>query len=221
MLDLSQITVVCFDGRGLDAGWVRHYENVFRYVNTFFQFKTIKFFTCSDHRFTGVEQVAIPPSSLPQYNAWCQREIGEAFDTDHVMVIQWDGFPLNPELWDPAFLDCDYIGSPWPTAIRWKPTPGLQVGNGGFSLRTRKLYDVLSRYPVSQQNEDTYISCTLRPQLEAAGIRFAPLDVAKRFGVEHMFNRTDGIRKSFGFHGGQPPWLPIIKNRPRYSEYFQ
>lgn len=221
MLDLSCITAVCFDGQRFDAHRIHHYENVFCYLNTFFRFRAIKFFTCSDHVFSGVEQVRIPQSSLREYNTWCQRGIAETFDTDHVMIFQWDGFPLNPELWEDVFLDCDYIGSPWPTAIHWRPKAGLQVGNGGFSIRTRKFYDTLARYPVSHSNEDTYISCTLRPQLEADGIRFAPLDVAKRFGVEHMFNRTDGIRKSFGFHGGQPAWLPIIKNRPRYAEFFR
>jgi len=29
----------------------------------------------------------------------------------HVLVMQWDGFILHPELWDRAFLDDDYIGA--------------------------------------------------------------------------------------------------------------
>ena len=31
----------------------------------------------------------------------------------YILVVQADGFVLNPFLWDDYFLLCDYIGAPW------------------------------------------------------------------------------------------------------------
>ena len=56
-----------------------------------------------------------------------------------MLLIQWDGYVVNPEAWDPAFLGCDYLGAKW----YWHDD-GMRVGNGGFSLRSRRLLDALA-----------------------------------------------------------------------------
>ena len=48
--------------------------------------------------------------------------------------MQWDGYAVNPGAWDAAFLDCDYLGAKW----SWHKD-AMRVGNGGFSLRSRRL----------------------------------------------------------------------------------
>jgi hypothetical protein len=106
-----------------------------------------------------------------------------AVETSHCLTVQWDGWVINADAWDPGFLDYDYIGAPWP----WH-RPGQQVGNGGFSLRSRRLMNFLAerrgnlpyRYP-----EDDLIGRHYRPFLEAHGFRFAPVEVAARFSFEH------------------------------------
>ena len=40
-------------------------------------------------------------------------------DNDFVMVIQEDGYIVNPNLWDDEFLEYDYIGAPWPIEDSW------------------------------------------------------------------------------------------------------
>jgi Protein of unknown function (DUF5672) len=72
------------------------------------------------------------------------------------------------------------------------------VGNGGFSLRSRKLLLALqSLQPDPSEPEDMAICVTLRPRLEREfGIRFAPLEVAQRFAIEYGPHRP-----AFGFHG--------------------
>ena len=57
---------------------------------------------------------------------------------EYVLIIQSDGYAVNPESWDDKFLDYDYIGAVW----TWHPE-GVQVGNGGFCIRSRKLLDAL------------------------------------------------------------------------------
>lgn len=139
-----------------------------------------------------VEHVLIPDiASVEDYSRFMIRELGDYFSCPHVLVVQWDGFVTDAGRWDPAFLACDYIGAPW---------PGQQpaVGNGGFSLRSRRLVDALQAIdtPVTHP-EDHCICDRYRPQLERDhGIRFAPLDVASRFSWE----ATEPPTLTFGFH---------------------
>lgn len=120
--------------------------------------------------------------------------------TSHYLTVQWDGWVLDANAWTPTFLEYDYIGAPW-----WWHPPGQQVGNGGFSLRSRRLGAFLAdhhwgfpyRYP-----EDDAIGRHYRPRLEAEGFRFAPPELANRFSIEHP-NLSDprvGRVPTFGFH---------------------
>jgi hypothetical protein len=131
------------------------------------------------------------------------HEVPERLTTSHFLTVQWDSWILNPEAWDPLWLQCDYIGAPWP----WHRTD--RVGNGGFSLRSRRLHDHLAhhrlRYPLSHPEDDA-LCRRYRPMLEAEGFRWAPDAVAQRFS----FERGDGSQYRaggaigtfpFGFHG--------------------
>ena len=61
---------------------------------------------------------------LEGYSEFVIRELHKYVDTSHCLLVQWDGYVLNPKSWLPQFLDYDYIGAPW---------NGNVVGNGGFS----------------------------------------------------------------------------------------
>jgi hypothetical protein len=107
-----------------------------------------------------------------------------------VLVVQHDGFIVRPESWDRKFLQYDYIGAPWDNGI---------VGNGGFSLRSKRLLDVLAEMRdllTWPHPEDGALCCTYRDELESRGILFAPTDVARRFSVE-----DEAYQNSFGLHG--------------------
>jgi len=72
------------------------------------------------------------------------------------------------------------------------------VGNGGFSLRSRRLLQALEDpVIVPSHPEDLCICRTYRARLEAQGLRFAPRALARRFAVEDEPLRDD----VFGFHG--------------------
>ena len=114
--------------------------------------------------------------------------------TEHCLVVQWDGFVLDARQWDPGFLDCDFVGAPWPQF-----DDGHDVGNGGFSLRSRRLLEACRDQKFQRQHpEDVAIGRTNRSFLEREhGIRFASRQVAERFA----FERTLPSRPTFGFHG--------------------
>jgi hypothetical protein len=138
--------------------------------------------------------VAIPKlTSLDDYSRFCLKEMGRHIKTAHALVVQWDGYVVDPAMWDKRFRQYDYVGAP---IFRDGRTV---VGNGGFSLRSRKLMRALARLPmVPDVNEDWVISEIMRPVLERDfGIRFAPLALAERFSYEQ---RHPG-KPTFGFHG--------------------
>lgn len=135
-------------------------------------------------------------------------------DTDHAVFVQWDGMATRPDLWTDDFLNYDYIGAPWP----WQPE-GVNVGNGGFSLRSRKLLEVCGRDPAVRLTaeepiaEDNIIGQHCRPYLEARhGMRFAPTELAAQFSYE-----LEVYRESFGFHG---LWNIVNNLSPADVDYF-
>jgi predicted O-linked N-acetylglucosamine transferase (SPINDLY family) len=141
----------------------------------------------------GIDVVQIPPiRSRDEYSEFMLKSLVHHIATDHALVVQWDGFVVNPAAWTDEFLQYDYAGAPWPS--EW----GHQVGNGGFSLRSRRLLRALADPRVRRtQNEDMDICQTYRGLLESEyGIRFAPVALAERFSFEVL--PPNG--RPFGFH---------------------
>jgi hypothetical protein len=154
-----------------------------------------------EERFAGEESPVrvqpIPPlQSRAEYSAFVIRELVQHVTTSHVLIVQWDGWIVDPSAWDAAFLDYDYVGAPW-----GRYNDGMDVGNGGFSLRSRRLMEVLQLAPfapVAEIPEDELIGRVWRPMLEQHhGIRFAPPEIAARFSCERVL--PNGL--TFGFHG--------------------
>lgn len=113
--------------------------------------------------------------------------------TSHALYIQWDGWVTCPAAWQANFLDYDWIGAVWP----WHRTN--RVGNGGFSLRSKRLLQLIndrrSDFPLLRP-EDEALCRIYRPSLEECGLRWADETTARNFAHEHEW--TGG---SFGFHG--------------------
>jgi hypothetical protein len=135
-----------------------------------------------------------PLRSGADYSNFLLSRLAEHIRTDHCLIIQWDGFVVNAKEWDPAFLELDYIGACWPQF-----DDGHDVGNGGFSLRSRRLLEAC-RSPEfgASHPEDVAICRANRALLERQfGIRFADRATAERFSFER--SRAGG--PTFGFHG--------------------
>ncbi|NKI93422.1 DUF5672 family protein [Rhizobacter sp. SG703] len=149
----------------------------------------------------GLRWIEIAPlDGIEVYSDFMIKGLAPHLRTSHLLVVQWDGYVLNPSAWRDEFLSVDYIGAPW----NHIPQP-WKVGNGGFSLRSARLLQALQDPAfVPAHPEDLYICKTQRTALEARGLRFAPLEMAERFAVE------DGALSAgvFGFHG--PYHLPAL-----------
>jgi hypothetical protein len=191
-LHLPQVTLCCVDTREVDlalAAIARCMAQV--------RFARVVFFT--QRRLVtrvpeGVEVVDVDVPSVQAYSEFMLRGLAPHVHTTHALVAQWDGFVRDASCWDPAFLQCDYIGAPW----AGRPA-SRAVGNGGFSLRSRKLLQALQQ-PGMQivHPEDLAICDVNRERLESVhGIRIAPLEVAQRFAYERVLPSAP----TFGFHG--------------------
>lgn len=145
----------------------------------------------------GVEWVDVGPiSSAAEYSSFMLGKLLPLVDTSHVLIAQWDGFVSHADCWEPAFLGVDYLGAPW-----GKARNGHHIGNGGFSLRSRRLLQALQDPVLVAQwhhPEDVCMAQTLRPALEKNhGIVFADLALGQRFAFEN--EQPPG--PTFGFHG--------------------
>lgn len=132
--------------------------------------------------------------SRSEYSRFMLKELHRHISTPFVLCVQWDGYVIDPTGWTDEFLDVDYIGAVWPHA-----RGPCQVGNGGFSLRSRHLLRATADLRVEASIAEDIAICQLgRPMLEAEhGVRFAEPGLARRFSYERELT-TGG---EFGFHG--------------------
>ncbi len=194
MLKLPQVTLACVDTRlprmALDA-MILCLDQV--------QFGDALLFTCPNHGLTdvpdGIRVIELDSiNSIEAYSRFLLKGMGPYLHTSHMLIVQWDGYVLDPTMWRDAYLDVDYIGAVWP-----QYDDAHRVGNGGFSLRSRKLLDALTSDDiVAEHPEDVCIARTNRTLLEQRwGIRFADETLAHAFA----FERDHQTPSSFGFHG--------------------
>lgn len=154
-----------------------------------------------------------------KYAQFCINELTNHIKSDYCLMIQWDGFIIDSSLWTKEFLNYDYIGSPWGFSSDCRN----RIGNGGFSLRSKKFLEVASSILYEPFNYDVYTPLQyydrkIAPEdwflcygkyyyLIDKGIRFPPIELAYKFSVEHpssikSFDREKlETYKSFGFHG--------------------
>lgn len=138
-----------------------------------------------------------PVNGIAEYANIMLKGVAEHVDTGHALYVQWDGMVNDARVWTDDFLKYDYIGAPW-----YQESEGFNVGNGGFSLRSKRLLDacqdpVISLTPEIPVAEDAVIGKVNREYLEKQyHVSFAPTMLAKQFSYELGYYQA-----SFGFHG--------------------
>jgi hypothetical protein len=161
-----------------------------------------------------IKVVKIPTIDFLGYSRFVLNNLHEYVDTEFCLLVQADGFVLNANRWQNKFLEYDYIGAPWPNRLTLVgggndqiiEMPN-QVGNGGFSLRSKKLlletakinFDKLT-FPT--KSEDLIICHFLYEEMLKKGINFPSPQYAARFSIESedaFYGQT--IQTAFGFHG--------------------
>jgi hypothetical protein len=192
MLELPDVTLGCVDTREpAMALWaMRRTMSGIRFGDAVLFTDSSRLSAAPD----GIRLVDVRVETIEAYSQFMLRGLSEHVGTSHLLVVQWDGFATRPQRWQPDFLEWDYIGARWHD----KPTE-RSVGNGGFSLRSRRLLHALLDPAIDISHpEDICICLHNRERLERQhGIRIAPPAAADRFAYE----RLTPMQATFGFHG--------------------
>ena len=138
-----------------------------------------------------------PLKDTLDYSKYITKELPSHINLDYVLIVQWDGYILNKDNWQDSFLDYDYIGAEW-APKHWNYYTSNLMGNGGFSLRSKKLMDMVMNDDTIEikANEDACIGYYYKEYLENKGIKFAPVELARKFSFEEIKRNN-----TFGFHG--------------------
>lgn len=200
MLKLDRVTLICVDCLNYGAA-ISAMKKSMQQV----EFARAVFLTDIDIKVDGIETVIIPKiNSKAQYSKFIIKDLWKCFHTDFCLVIQHDSWVLDASAWDDEFYNFDYIGA------KWTYTDGRNVGNGGFSLRSFELQNILHADDLIEicDPEDAIISRLYRRHLEERwGMKFAPEEIADKFS----FELTPAYQPTFGFHSFfHVPYKPMV-----------
>lgn len=200
MSKLQLPTVTCLIA---DCVSVNRAINVLEHCKSMADFGAVKLLT---HIPTQYEhRIKIKPlNSLIAYSIFMLTKVADYIDTDHVLIVQADGFILNPESFDPAWLELDYIG---PLFVQYD-----KVGSGGFSLRSKKLMKNVSENTPEwdwtqkkakeiQDLQGYYEDGVICLSNRFSQFKIATLEQAANFAMGGNRNPEYYRSNAFGFHG--------------------
>jgi hypothetical protein len=197
-LQLPTVTLMC-----IDCVDVTRAIAVVEHCKTLCDFGAVKVLTSLS---TDYDHIKIMPlNSLVQYSIFMLTECSKYIDTDHVLIVQRDGWILNTNAWENTWLQYDYLA---PVFNQYDI-----VGSGGFSLRSKRLMDTLIEWMPKWDGtpegadeiqsqvgyyEDGVIAFSeeLRKKYN-----YAPIDVANKFAQGGNMNTDNYYEFPFGFHG--------------------
>ena len=140
MLDLTRVTLIAVDNTSRVANTIKAIHTCIEQA----KFGAVKLITSREiiEQYQKelskdniiMEEMVYPINNIVIYSHYFLYDLYRHVDTEFCLTIQDHGFIINPESWTEEFFDYDYIGAAW--------TDGY-VGNGGFTLRSKKLYDAL------------------------------------------------------------------------------
>ncbi len=194
-LQLPQVTLVVLETR------VHELSNlVVLDCLKFADFFDVIIYTDDSQKFhiPGAQYVLVPDwSSKRELLEFACYEMGEKVQSSHLLFVEWDAGIFEPSMWRDDFLQYDYIGAPWAYE------DGFNVGNGGFSLRSKALCNFLKahreQYPIINDNADDTLCRSYRRSIEGGGnFKWAPDNTALDFAFE--CTRRSRTSQHFGFH---------------------
>lgn len=150
---------------------------------------------------SSIDYVPCSVNSITDYNEFILNKLNSFVETSHCLVVQNDGFIINPHLWQDEFLNYDYIGAPWNlNQMRvWGRTN--RIGNGGFSLRSKKLLSYTQNLKNINYSipEDVTNSLIIEKNKE---FKYPSVNIAVKFSLESpQEDFPYDFNNCLGFHG--------------------
>jgi glycosyltransferase involved in cell wall biosynthesis len=188
-LSLKNVTLVAIDCKDINR-LLNAVDESIRHI----EFGSVRVISSIEHPRVTDKIGAI--NSKEAYSEFCIKELHKYIETEYCLVIQYDGYVKNYKSWKNEFLNYDYIGAPWEWLEKRK------VGNGGFSLRSKRIMELSSKI-INEYHPEDYVICEkYADRLEREGIKFAPLEIARQFSIEG-YRADKTYNNQFGFHGTQ------------------
>ena len=194
MLKLPNITLICLTGLYYDVEG--HKKAIAK--------------SCEGIEWGAVKVIC--DNAIDNVDTWNKKiiyDLWQYVDTPYAFLFHADGHVINPELWNPEWLNYDYIGAPWPLptddySYRTPDGEIIRMGNS-VSLRSKlmmtlpTILDLEWKSYYGNTHEDGFLCVHNRKKLEEHGCKFAPLEVAKHFSKEHEIPENVGLT-TFAFH---------------------
>lgn len=144
-----------------------------------------------------------PLNTLVMYSVFCLTKLYKYIKTSHVLIVQRDGFILNPQMFKMEWLELDYIA---PLFVQMDI-----VGSGGFSLRSIKIMkyasELLPKWDGTEGHANQiqsklgyYEDGVLCLDNRFEGFKFATKEQACEFGQGGNRNPEYFRQYPFGFH---------------------
>lgn len=210
---LNEITICCIDtknkidalvalDKSINKLFFKRYIYFTDYIDKDIKLSRFKNISNIDLEIIKIQNI----KNINEYSKFCLVDLNNYIETNFCLLIQHDGYIINPDCWKNEFLNFDYIGAPWPNKEYIN-----RVGNGGFSLRSKKFLEttakIFKEYPnitvknnhPDRLNED-FLACNLYyHEMISSGIKFSDTNTASLFSIEHPIPEIK--QKTFGFHG--------------------
>ena len=195
MLDLSAVTLCCVDTAEPRAGAARAGNASRREIRFARSVLVTDALPAGLPSPAGIDVARIEPlASRDAYSPLRAQGTGARLATPHVLLVQWDGYVVNPQAWETAFLDCDYLGAKWfwftTTACAWA-TAASRCARAACSTRCR-----------------IRASSSSRPRTRRSAASTAPARARVRHPLRHeaaadrfSFEVAYPVGRPFGFHG--------------------
>lgn len=192
MVDLSNVTIQCLCTDDPYGGIIAA-----ELCRRNFKFAGIQLFVAKDPvvKPAGMEFIVVPKlKHKNEASNYAVRVMPQHSKSDFTLMIQNHAYILNPSAWDDAFLQYDYIGAPW----EWVTEEDKRVGNGGFAFKSKLYTDSAVKLLDNLDDchpEDALLCREKKAEMEALGVKFAPLDLARKFSIENAV-----YNKQFAMH---------------------
>lgn len=195
---LPSVTLICIDCVNAQRAIA-----VLEKCQEHFDFGAVKFLTSipCDYKYA----IKIKPlNSLIAYSIFMLTKLHEYIETEMLLLVQRDGFIINPSAWDDNFLKYDYIS---PLFVQYPLT-----GSGGFSLRSKRLMEETARLTpqwdwtqkqadIIQQTQNYYEDGVICLSGKYSKFNIAPPEEAAKFAQGGNPDPRYYQPYPFGFHG--------------------
>lgn len=146
-------------------------------------------------------------SDYEGWNRFMVKELWKYIPDGFCLFVHHDGYVLNWRAWRNEFMHYDYIGAPW-----WYEN-GINVGNGGFSFRSKKYLEVSNEFEWDRYHpEDHRLIREHGHIMQEKGIKFAPEIIASKFALEANRKWGKVWNGQFGFHNVNITDISLARN---------